>query len=164
MDVGSVVSSAAVQHSAVPSSYLSNFRPGAVVFCSLLRHSISSWSAKPFSLSSSSSALSQPMFGPFPSPRAVLTLLPRPFLGWGLDPGLPDTPPPSPPLHPLYEFCEWKDNGESNVESNVDNHFIDKWTNDGSVYVSSLSSQLRLSNQPDRFALSSSQEVPTFHS
>ena len=47
-EMHSLVSSAAVQPTPVLLSYLSNFRPGAVVICSSSRHSISSCSSKLF--------------------------------------------------------------------------------------------------------------------
>ena len=65
VDVRSLVSSAAVQLSPVPSSNLSDLRPGAVVICPLLRHSLSSCSPKPFS-HSSPSAHSGSTFRPLP--------------------------------------------------------------------------------------------------
>ena len=63
---------------------------------------------------------------------------------------------PSPPdsIDPIHRIHEWG----KDVKSDAEVHLVNKWAKDGSLYVSSLSSQPLLSNQPDRFALSSSQE------
>ena len=76
--VHSPVLSVIVQLSPVPFSYLSNFRPGAVVIRSLLQHSLSSCSPK------SPSVLSRLLPSPFPSSPNPLSKCEFPWLCYAL--------------------------------------------------------------------------------